>query len=390
MAIATGVLELLLLTGKGVVKGRLPRGASRVEVAGMDIDDENIRSVWPDPFNPRHVYACSTTDMYSSDDAGDSWTRLSTGGIDFRDIWTMSVHPTRRNVVYVGTMPANLYVSENGGRSFTELSGFRQLPDYAKWGFPSPPHNPTVRWICLDERAPDEIIVGVEEGGVARSRDAGATWAHIDGPASDEVYPKTKDPAGILPSEPGHPVPQRVYRDVHRVMRDPRSLDRIYAATGYGLYLTDNGGLTWERVDYGMERGYAVVMAMHTSVPERLFVGTAEYGPPAWFGYRFARTGPFNSGRWNRNLTQETGGAHAAIQRTTDSCRSWTRLTNGLPDGNPYMVSGIDVNPTDPDEVFISYTDGTLYRSTDAGDSWAQVLDGVERLYGVRVLKSDV
>jgi len=31
MAVATGLLELLLITGKGVVKGRIPRGASRAE-----------------------------------------------------------------------------------------------------------------------------------------------------------------------------------------------------------------------------------------------------------------------------------------------------------------------------------------------------------------------
>ncbi len=389
MAIAIGVLELLLLTGKGVVKCRLPHGASAAEVVGLDIHDENIRSLWPDPFNPRHIYACSTTDVFSSEDAGDTWKRLATGGVDFRDIWTMSVHPTRPNTVYVGTMPANVYVSDNGGRSFHELPTFRSIPDYARWCFPSAPHSPTVRWIHLDKREPDDLIVGVEEGGVVRSHDGGASWEDISGPAGEGVYPRTKDPSGKTPLEPGKPVDGRVYRDVHMVLRDPENATRIYAATGYGLYVTDNDGAEWTRINYGMERGYTVLMAMHPDRPKRLFVGAAEYGPPAWMGYRAARTGPFNSGRWNRNIVAETGGAHASVQRTDDAGKTWRRLTNGLPDGNPYMVSGIDTNPLDPDEVFVSYTDGTLYHSRDAGDSWARILEGQERLYGVRVLRGD-
>jgi len=40
----------------------------------------------------------------------------------------MAVHPTRANEIYVGTLPAAVYVSENGGRSFRELSAFRIYP----------------------------------------------------------------------------------------------------------------------------------------------------------------------------------------------------------------------------------------------------------------------
>ena len=83
----------------------------------------------------------------------------------------MAVHPTRANEIYVGTLPAAVYVSENGGRSFRELSPFRSLPDYDKWTFPPGPHVAHARCIVLDARVPDEIIVGIEEGGVARSRD---------------------------------------------------------------------------------------------------------------------------------------------------------------------------------------------------------------------------
>ena len=112
------------------------------------------------------------------------------------------------------------------------------------------------------------------------------------------------------------------------------------------------------------------------------------YGPPAWLGWRGARTGPFNSPRSSLDRTKETGGAHATILRSDDRAASWQKLSNGLPHENPYMVSGVSINPTDPDNVFVSYTEGTLYASSDGGESWRQILDGVERLYGVTVLAS--
>jgi len=285
-------------------------------------------------------------------------------------------------------MPAMVYVSENGGRSFRELSNFRNAPDYQKWTFPVPPHSPNIRWIALDSRVPDELIVGIEEGGVTRSRDGGETWEDISGPSSDEVYPKVKDPTGLGPRIPGQPVEGRVYRDVHTVVRDPASLERIYACTGFGLYLTDNYGQSWQRCQYGLDRGYAVPLAIHPAKPDRLLLGAAEYGPPAWFGPRAARTGPFNSPRASHDRTQETGGAHAAILLSEDRGASWRRLTAGLPDGNPYMVSSVQFAPDDADTMYVTYTDGTLYRSQDAGESWRQLLSGIDRLYGVCVLRA--
>jgi hypothetical protein len=129
-------------------------------------------------------------------------------------------------------------------------------------------------------------------------------------------------------------------------------------------------------------------MDIHPAKPDRLLLGAAEHGPPAWVGYRAARTGPFNSPRSSRDVTVETGGAHAAILLSEDRGATWRRLANGLPDGNPSMVSSVKFSPDDPDTMFVTYTDGSLYRSQDTGESWRQLLSGIERLYGVCVLRS--
>src|SRR5262245_22950968 len=179
MAVATEQLPLYLLTADGLVRCRATERLDGLAALGTALEGENIREVCQDPFNPRRFYAASTADVYLSEDGGETWEQLATGGVDFRQIWTMAAHPTRPNEVYIGTMPAMVAVSENGGRSFRELATFRELPDYARWTFPSPPHTPTIRAITLDARVPDESLGGIEDGEVARSRDGGATWEDI-------------------------------------------------------------------------------------------------------------------------------------------------------------------------------------------------------------------
>ena len=389
MAVATRVVDLHLLTWSGVIKCRFNPDERQAEVVSTNLEGENMRSVLVDPFNPRHIYAASVTDVYSSEDGGDTWKWYPAGGVDYREIWTMSVHPTRPNEMYLGTLPAMVYVSENGGRSFRELGNFRNLPDYVHWTFPPAPHSPDVRCVALDARVPDEVLVGVEEGGVVKSSDRGQTWEDVSGPSNAAAFPTVNDPAGIEPYQPVGILQDRVYRDVHWVVRCPESLERMYAATGFGTFRTDDGGQRWKRLEYGFERGYAVLMTVHPARPRRIWVGVAYNGPTAWAGPKAARTGPFTASRWSRDLFSQTGGAHAGLLRTEDQGETWTRMTNGIPGENPYMISGIDIHPNDPDTLFASFTNGSVYATDDGGESWREIVSGLDRVFGVRIAAAE-
>ena len=67
---------------------------------------------------------------------------------------------------------------------------------------------------------------------------------------------------------------------------------------------------------------------------------------------------------------------------------TWRRLDGGLPQSKPEMVSGVVVNPVDPDNVFVTYTDGKVYASADAGESWDLLAEVRDRLYGIVALSS--
>ena len=161
MATTNGQLSLFLLKADGLVRCRWDGESERVEKLNSALDGETLRELAPDPFDPKRLYAATLTEIHVSEDGGENWKWLPSGGLDYRDIWAMAVHPTRANEIYVGTLPAAIYVSENGGRSFLELSALRNLPEYNKWTFPPPPHTPHVRCITLDARVPDEILVEI-------------------------------------------------------------------------------------------------------------------------------------------------------------------------------------------------------------------------------------
>ena len=74
--------------------------------------------------------------------------------------------------------------------------------------------------------------------------------------------------------------------------------------------------------------------------------------------------------------------------RSDDRGATWRRLGGGIPQSNPQMVSGVVVNPADPDNAFVTYTDGQVYQSADAGESWELLLEARDRLYGIVVVPS--
>jgi photosystem II stability/assembly factor-like uncharacterized protein len=384
-----GKLQLFLLKADGLLRCHWDGWSEQIEILNSALDGETVREVARDPFSPLRLYAATLTEIHVSEDNGATWQWLPSGGIDYRDIWTMAVHPTRADEIYVGTLPAAVYVSENGGRSFRELSAFRALPDYHRWTFPPGAHVAHARCIVLDRRAPDEIIVGIEEGGVARSRDRGKSWEDISGPPSATAFPKINDPAGIAPYEMGQHEEGRVYRDEHSVTRHPARLDTLLASTGLGTYKTDDGGKTWGKCEYGMGRAYAIPMTNNAGLPERIFLGAAENGPASWPGYRTVRAGPYNTVKFSRNLAAQNGGARTQILRSEDGGETWKRLESGLPAGYAHMTCGFASVPDDPDTLCVGYTDGSVYGTGDGGQSWKKLELPETKLYGVRLAAAD-
>ena len=72
---------------------------------------------------------------------------------------------------------------------------------------------------------------------------------------------------------------------MHRTVINPLNPDQMYITTGVGMYVTADGGKTWEqRTDLQHEiGGYPDLLVLHPRQPELLFVASAKKGPGSWY-----------------------------------------------------------------------------------------------------------
>src|ERR1051325_1533955 len=90
----TGELNLFLLKADGLVRCRWDGKSDRAEILNSTLDGEIVREAAADPFEPKRLYAATLTEIHVSDDGGETWKWLPSGGIDYRDIWTRSEEHT--------------------------------------------------------------------------------------------------------------------------------------------------------------------------------------------------------------------------------------------------------------------------------------------------------
>ena len=258
-----------------------------------------------------------------STDGGETWDWANAGMTHF-DLWAAGSGSLQgHDVVLVGSLPANVLMSEDDGVTWRQLTGLRDAPSASEWFFPPPPRIGHVKNIVVHE---DRIYVGIEIGALLVSHDFGNTFQEL----------------------PVEPDPKEC--DIHRLLINPQRPQEMLAAVGLvGLVRTADGGATWTRdpILPGME--YPDACVMHPDHPEQLFLAAGFGWPSAWYRRRRAQ------GR---------------IGRSRDGGLTWERLLGGLPDGQRSLYSALSLlvhkNGFD---LFTVDTDGQVYESRDGGRS---------------------
>ena len=139
---------------------------------------------------------------------------------------------------------------------------------------------------------------------------------------------------------------------IDAVQTDPNHIV-VGAATG-GVWISDNGGLTWTPVFDDQPVASIGAVAINQSNPDIIWVGTGEGNP--------------------RNSTSIGGG----IFRSNDAGRSWKFM--GL--AGSERINRIALHPNDPDTVYVAalgmlWSDNQergIFKTTDGGATWETVL----------------
>jgi photosystem II stability/assembly factor-like uncharacterized protein len=232
--------------------------------------------------------------------------------------------------LFAGTEPAHLFASDDLGSSWTELPALRSV-DTSQWTFPAPPHIAHTKHINFHPQDPYTLFIGIEQGGLLKSTDAGRTFQVISG--MDD--------------------------DVHRTVINPLNPDQIYITTGIGMYATADGGKTWEqRTDLRHEiGGYPDLLVLHPRQPELLFVASAQKGPGAWFQEHFAGS---------------------RISKSTNGGKTWEAVHNGFPDRLRTAFEAMCLEDWGESfSLFGATATGEVWCSDDGGEHWTEVLSGL-------------
>jgi len=209
-----------------------------------------------------HILAGTTDGIYRSDDEGRTWSETSAGlsqrrmphkhGVHIR--W-MTYHPQEAGLAFAGTEPASIFISQDGGKTWSERPEVAKLRDEHGWFLPYSPEAGCVRGFAFHgERG----YAAVEVGGVLRSDDNGASWRLAEGSDGN-------------PSR-GAPPEAFIYPDVHSLHVHPSSADLVDAATGGGFYRSSDGGKTWEL----LYKCYCRAVWTDPADPAHLILGPAE------------------------------------------------------------------------------------------------------------------
>lgn len=315
-----------------------------------------------DPANPERVFAGSASSGLWKREPGAEWQRVDTSPHRVLGVAAIAIHPRDPNVIFAGT---------------GEVYRYRQAD------------------LGLD----DHTTRGNYGIGILVSRDRGKSWqSSLAWQPSDRTG--VQDLA-IVPdgdSAPGFTVWAATTEGVYRLRtrlgaaadadRWEQSLPVIMvtslspnparpgellvacgsaASAGHGLYLTEDGGESWQKLLDGVPAKFEGKAVLGRS-PSELSVVYASIGNQLFFAYGNAQYGS-GQGAFACQYQSLKVDPVNWLLRSADGGRSWTtQTTQSYASSQGWYSHAVAVSPSDPDRLWIVGTQ--LQRSFDGGKSF--------------------
>jgi hypothetical protein len=186
--------------------------------------------------------------VFRSTDLGRSWKEATRppafpkvaegekGRVVNHTFWLTPGHANEPNAWYAGTSPQGLFRSDDGGVTWDPLPGLNDHPQYRAWmggEQDGTPDGPKLHSVIVDPRDAAHLYLSMSSGGVHESADGGRTWNPIvKGLEVVEGF----DAANIT------------FHDPHCVRLCPSNPDRLYQQNHCGIYRLDRPSNEWTRI----------------------------------------------------------------------------------------------------------------------------------------------
>ena len=254
--------------------------------------------------------------------------------------------PNNPNLFYIGVNNGGVWKTTDAGRTWFPI--FDSQPTGSIGALAVAPSNPNVIYVGSGEglRRPD-LSTG---DGIYKSTDAGNTWQHLglrDGQQVANILIDPQDPNRVFVAVLGHPYGPNSER---------------------GVFRSTDGGETWQKILYKDDDIGAADLAFDPKNPQIIYTDLWSSRRPPW------TTG--------NPLEGHSGG----LFKSTDGGETWHPLTKGLPTNAQGLGRvGFGISPSSPNRIYALVDAapevGGLYRSDDAGESWQRV-NHEQRIWG--------
>jgi len=302
------------------------------KVAQRVLEGKHVNAVVFDPSQGVIVAGMHNGGIAVSEDAGKSW-EFRNEGLTSHNVYAVSLSRSGGHLkLYAGTEPVHLFVSDDVGRRWQELTSLRRAPSAPEWRFPAPPNLAHVKFITFDPQTSGVIYVCIEQGGLLKSTDGGSSWEDLTGRGFND--------------------------DCHRLIIRPSHPHQLFLPTGFGFYCSQDGGTTWTNISEKIAGiGYPDLLVYHPHNDQLMFVAGAGAIPPAW---------------------AESGTANPKIARSRDGGETWTMVGRGLPEElKPNFEAMTLEGWKGGSAVYIGNTDGEVYVTEDEGETWTKIIQGL-------------
>lgn len=289
------------------------------------------------------------TVQYSSDE-GRTWKRSrrlmlpEDSDLTVNAVWHIEPgRPDERETLYLGGDPAVLFRSSDGGESWEPNRGVLEHPTRGEW-------LPGAGGLCchsiqLDPGNRRRMYVGLTGGGTFRTDDDGTTWM----PCNKGVA------ADFLPS----PYPE-VGQCVHKLLLHPARPERLWQQNHCGVYRSDDGGESWERLDgNGLPSGFGYPVMLDPSDPDTAYVipeKSMEYHYPP-----------------DHQL---------CVYRTRDRGETWEPMSEGLPPAWTAVLR--EASSFDEESLYFGTQSGSVFALSD-GETWIEAVRHLPPILSIEV-----
>ena len=278
-----------------------------------------VNCVAIDPINTQNIWiGTSGGGIWNSTNGGATWSCTTDQQLPSLVISDIAIHPTSPNILYV-SLRQGIFKSTDAGVTWFDTG-----------------LNKTCYRIEIDPANPNTIISSCVDG-LYRTTDAGVTWTQVTTITSS-------------------------VNNVDDIEFNPGNSNIVYACEFSAIKRSADNGLTWTTITAGLPTTptpYGIKLAVSPASPNHVYALLTSYSPPVSAGFY-------------------------GLYRSTDAGLTWTNMSSS-PNILGYDITGaatggqgaycmsLAVSPLNANEVYVGGIN--LWKSTNGGVSWTNKSD---------------